>query len=196
MTDTNSDASVTDWSTIDRQLDDKNYAEAYAGLRVLADSGDARALVQMGWMTRNGLGRKKDETKAMRLYREAEQRGEIEGALRLGQCLAWRERWAEARPHYEYAASNGSLVAAYRLGVQPKFAALDGAETRDWLQVAADGKHVWAQAEIERRRLLVQGVCAKPAALLWTYPRLVIYAVWVLWRSGWSDLNDIPRLRR
>lgn len=63
----------------------KNYPAAFAEMQRLAESGNAQAIYNLGYMTQNGQGTTKDEKRALQYYQDASNKGYGKASFTLAQ---------------------------------------------------------------------------------------------------------------
>lgn len=98
-----------------------DYAKALAGLRPLADQGDARGQYSLGVMYENGFGVPRDLAEAARWYRKAADQGNTDAQYNLGAMnehgVGMPVNCEEAARLYRPAAEAGDIDALSNLGV-------------------------------------------------------------------------------
>ena len=82
------------YRTAQQLLNQKRFAEAFATYEDLAEAGDARCQVFVGWMCHEGLGVEKNHERALGWFQRAASLGSKEGAFYCGKA-------ALASGHYE-----------------------------------------------------------------------------------------------
>lgn len=190
----NGDYLVLDWKAAQAAFLRQDYADAIRRYRVLGESGDALALVHVGWMTKQGLGTAADPASAEELYREAISRGEPEGAMALAQMFAGKRDWQSAKAHYSFAADHGILAAAFRIGVH-ELSDGNEREALDWLKRAHKAGHVWSAVAIANFMWRSHGIAGKVRAICMACLASLRTTVF-LTRYRRDDWRDSPRLRK
>ena len=64
----------------------KNYSAAFQEMQRLADTGNAQAIYNLGYMTQVGQGTVKDEKKAAQYYQDASNKGFAQASYTLAQA--------------------------------------------------------------------------------------------------------------
>jgi TPR repeat protein len=105
------------YSTARRLLKKGRYSEARAAYQQLAEKGDVNCRVMLGWLTYEGLGGEKDESRALALLHEAAATGSKQGQFYFGRYLLKAHRYAEALEWLNMSAANGYGPALLWLGV-------------------------------------------------------------------------------
>lgn len=137
-----------------------DYAVAFESLRVLAEQGDARAQVNLGYMYAQGRGVSQDYTETLRWFRQAAEQGHAEGQTRLGvmydQGSGVPQDSTEALRWFRQAAQQGHAIAQYSLGFMyylGRGASQDYVQAHKWFSLAASR---FSNSEQESRDRAVQ----------------------------------------
>ena len=148
--------------------DSGDYAKAFEMLDKLSQQGDAQAQQALGVMYENGQGVKKDETRALQLFRQAAAKNNDSAQYLLGTILERKagltKNQSEAIKWYRLAATNGHPSAQYRMG-QLELAGINGAapdplKASYWFGLAAMQGD--PQAQLQYGLLIMQGRAGAP----------------------------------
>jgi TPR repeat protein len=100
---------------------DKDFAKALQLCLPLAEQGNARVQVGIGFMYFRGLGVPQDHSEAVKWYRKAAEQGDVEGQDNLANCYETGrgvlQNDAEAAKWYRKAAEQGDVEGQVRLGM-------------------------------------------------------------------------------
>jgi len=130
----------------------RNFKDAHAKLKVLADKDHAKSLTLTGMLYERGLGVEKDVNKAAQYYAKAATKGLPEAESRLGHLLLDSENKIEKQTKsgaywIEKAAQHGVSEAQATLGklyYEGNHLPINNSEAVRWLRQAADQGHVEA----------------------------------------------------
>ena len=133
----------------------KDYTKAMKYALIAAERGNDDAMVDIGYMYRNGYGVAVDYAEAMKWYRKAADQGNAFGETNLG--IMYRDGYgvavdyAEAVKWYRMAADQGNAHAQYNLGYMYQNGygvTKDYAEAVKWYRKAADQGNAGAQCNL------------------------------------------------
>lgn len=167
-----------DLETARKAFETGDYKTALAELLPLAETGNAKAQSNLGWMYRNGVGVTQNHTEAVKWFRKAAGQGDAPGQYNLGlmyeEGFGVKQDYAEAAKWYRQAAEQGQANAQFNLAEMY----LDGlgvdqdyVQAYAWISVVATGGAESAQFlldEIEVEMDLEQiDTASKLARQLW-----------------------------
>ena len=126
----------------------KNFDGAAKIFLKLADKGDAKAQLQIGYQYEYGEGVKKNYQDAVKWYRKAAERGNATAQSNLGSMYedakGVKEDWAEAAKWYRKSAEQGDASGQFRLGRSYQFGIgvpQNRQEAIRWFDKAGDQGH-------------------------------------------------------
>ncbi len=136
----------------------KNYADAHAKLKVLADKNHAKSMTLVGMLYERGLGVEKNVDKAAEFYAKAAAKGLPEAESCMGHLLLKSEAKVEKQTKsaefwIEKAAKHGVADAQATLGkwyYEGNHLPIRNSEAVRWLRQAADQGHVEAQQLLDK----------------------------------------------
>ena len=121
-----------------------DYAVAFESFRTLAEQGDARAQVNLGFMYADGKGVPQDDAEAVRWYRRAAEQGDARAQVSLGymyvQGRGVSQDYTEALRWFRQAAEQGDARAQIKLGAMYALGQgvpQDHVQAHKWFNLAA-----------------------------------------------------------
>lgn len=139
---------VEGWALFDTKpqfIPQENYAQT---LQSRADSGDARAMYELGVFYRHGVDMPADNDKALKWLKRAYDNGEGKAFLVTANLFESTKQFDALRQWYKIAAIKGDKRAAYYLANMYYIGdhiPQDYSEARKWYKIAADKDHTMAQ---------------------------------------------------
>lgn len=135
----------------------RNFADAHAKLKVLADNNHAKSMTVVGLLYERGLGVEKDLDKAAQYYSKAAARGLPEAESRMGHLLLDSETKVQKQTKsatywIQKAANHGVSEAQATLGklyYQGNHLPVKNSQAARWLRKAADQGHDEAQRMLD-----------------------------------------------
>ncbi|CUS34678.1 SEL1-like repeat protein [Candidatus Nitrospira nitrificans] len=125
-----------------------DFAGAVKVFQKLADRGDAKAQLQMGYQYEHGEGVRKNDDEAARWYRKAAEQGNAVAQSNLGMMYedgkGVGENWSEAVQWYRKSAEQGHVQGQFRLGRMYQFGMAvpqNRQEAIRWFDKAGDQGH-------------------------------------------------------
>ena len=135
----------------EQALEKGNFEEAVRLLRRLADRKSRWALLCLGAISERGDAGAPDWESARNLYERSASLGSAAAYFELGRLLRRQGEESKARAAFQAGAEHGSLPSMSRLGkmmVEGCGGPIDVDAGRTWLEKAAQGGQIWAQAEL------------------------------------------------
>ena len=121
-----------------------DYAVAFESFSILAEQGDARAQVNLGFMYADGKGVPQDDAEAVRWYRRAAEQGDARAQVSLGymyvQGRGVSQDYTEALRWFRQAAEQGDARAQIKLGAMYALGQgvpQDHVQAHKWFNLAA-----------------------------------------------------------
>ncbi len=139
---------VEGWALFDTKpqfIPQENYSQT---LQSRADSGDARAMYELGVFYRHGVDMPADNDKALKWLKRAYDNGEEKAFLVTANLFESTEQFDALKQWYEIIAIKGDKRAAYNLANMyyiGEHTPQDYSEARKWYKIAADKDHTMAQ---------------------------------------------------
>lgn len=132
------------------------YERASRELEELARLGESQALLQIGWMHEQGLGRRQNAEEALRCYEALAEMGNRDASYYVASLRFRQGDAVGALPHFLRAAEAGNPSAAYWAAAiygGEKGFPVDAAKEALLLDRAAELGHLFAQRDLARRRM-------------------------------------------
>ena len=132
------------------------YSEAFIGFLKLHSKGNITASSYLGYMYEHGLGMAVDKDEALRIYREASDRGSERAQLMCASLLRSMSEYAESTRLYAKLSENGNPSAKYWMYICFRDGlgyTKDMQQSDAYLKQAAEAGHLYAMRDLSKQYL-------------------------------------------